>query len=70
MTVYEKVLAMQEDYNEMIANEETNSIRAYLTLHNCDHLCKYEQCPKLFGWFSSDWVLNLILNQPRASFNH
>jgi hypothetical protein len=52
----------QEAYNEMVANEETGLILAYLTLHDCDYICKYEQCPKYYGWFSGDWVLNLILN--------
>jgi hypothetical protein len=44
------------------ADQETRAILKYLAEENCDEICRYELCPKYYGWFSSDWVLNLILN--------
>ena len=42
--------------------QETKLIQAFLAEEICDEICRYEQCPKYYGWYESDWVINLILN--------
>jgi len=49
------------------ALKETNDIQAFLAEHECDQICRYELCDKYYGFFSNDWLFNLML-KPKANW--